>query len=185
MQTLELLVIAIGLSMDAFAVAICKGLSLRTARWSHACIVGCYFGGFQALMPVLGYVLGRQFSEYIQAYDHWVAFGLLGFVGIRMIVESRQACPVVTDSLDMRSMLVLSVATSIDALAVGITFSFLQVQILPAAASIGIVTFTLSFIGMRIGSAFGTRFKAGAELAGGIILIAMGAKILFEHIGVL
>ncbi|AUS96955.1 hypothetical protein CDQ84_02305 [Clostridium thermosuccinogenes] len=181
----ELLMIAIGLAMDAFAVAITKGLSMRKLNYKNALMTGAFFGGFQALMPLLGYILGTRFSSAITSIDHWVAFVLLSLIGINMIRESRdEECEVDSD-FGLKRMLVLSVATSIDALAVGITFAFLQVDIIPAVSIIGITTFIISFLGVKIGSVFGCRFKSKAELTGGIILIVMGAKILAEHLGVL
>lgn len=181
----ELLTIAIGLSMDAFAVSISKGLSLKRMSYKHAVIVGLYFGIFQALMPVIGYFLGTQFKESITTLDHWIAFFLLSVIGLNMIRESRDESEEVDDSFNLKSMVILSVATSIDALAVGVTFAFLQVHIFSAVTIIGITTFLFSFVGVKIGNVFGTKFKAKAELAGGIILIGMGIKILLEHLGIL
>jgi putative Mn2+ efflux pump MntP len=179
----ELFLIAVGLSMDAFAVAICKGLSTRELRISHMAITGLYFGGFQALMPLVGYLLGTQFKDYIVAVDHWIAFALLSVIGINMLRESRnEHCENVGTSFNVKNMLVLSVATSIDALAVGVTFAFLQVDIVPAVSFIGATTFILSAVGVKTGNIFGTKFKSKAEAAGGIILIAMGLKILIEHL---
>jgi len=187
MGFLELFVIAVGLSMDAFAVAISKGLCMRKLSYKNAVIIGCFFGGFQALMPIIGYILGTQFKDSITSIDHWIAFVLLSLIGINMIRESRSkdevACENIDVSLSIKNMTVLSVATSIDALAVGITFAFLQVSIIPAVSIIGITTFVLSIIGVKIGHVFGTKFKSKAELVGGIILIIMGLKILFEHLG--
>ena len=182
----ELLLIGVGLSMDAFAVAICQGLSMSRLNWRHAGVIGLYFGGFQALMPLLGWTLGSQFARYIQSVDHWVAFVLLALIGGNMIKESletEEECP--DASLDVRSMTLLAVATSIDALAVGVTFAFLTVPILPAVSFIGVVTFTLSMVGVKAGNVFGCRYKSKAELTGGIILILMGIKILLEHLGIL
>jgi len=179
----ELFLIAVGLSMDAFAVAICKGLSTRDLRLSHMAVTGLFFGGFQALMPLVGYLLGTQFKDYITAVDHWAAFILLSVIGINMLRESRnEHCENVGSSFCIKNMLVLSVATSIDALAIGITFAFLQVDIIPAVSLIGATTFILSAAGVKIGNIFGSRFKSKAELAGGIILIAIGLKILIEHL---
>lgn len=185
MGTLELLVIAVGLSMDAFAVAICKGLSMRRMNYKNAVIVGCFFGGFQALMPLLGYLLGTQFKDYITSIDHWIAFILLSIIGLKMIKESQSSCPMPDASFSLKNLTGLALATSIDALAVGVTFAFLQVDILPAVSIIGITTFGFSLIGVKIGNAFGARFQSKAEIAGGSILIVMGLKILFEHLGVL
>ena len=184
MGFVELLLIAIGLSMDAFAVSICKGLSLGKLRPRHAALVGLYFGGFQFLMPVLGWLLGFRFEHAIESIDHWVAFVLLSIIGISMIQESGKTEELSGD-LSVRSMLVLAVATSIDALAVGITFAFLSVKILPAASLIGVTTFLLSALGVYIGHAFGLRYKAKAERAGGVILILIGLKILLEHLGLI
>lgn len=179
----ELLFIAVGLSMDAFAVAICKGLSMRKMDYRQAILTGCFFGGFQALMPFLGFLLATQFKEYITAVDHWIALVLLASIGINMIRESREEkCENVGDEFNLKRMLILSLATSIDALAVGVTFAFLDVRILPAISIIGVTTFIFSFTGVKIGNVFGTKFKSKAEMAGGIILIAMGLKIFLEHI---
>ena len=178
----ELLLIAVGLSMDAFAVSICKGLSLKKLRARDALLVGLYFGGFQFLMPVIGWALGYRFKHVIESVDHWIAFGLLTVIGVSMIREARQA-EEFNDDLSFRTMLLLAIATSIDALAVGVTFAFLQVRILPAAGLIGVTTFLLSALGVYIGHLFGLKYKAKAEIAGGVILIFIGAKILLEHLG--
>jgi len=186
MGLFSLFIIAVGLSMDACAVAICKGLSMQKAPWKKAMIVGLWFGGFQGLMPAIGYVLGSQFEQYIVNIDHWIAFILLGIIGINMIKEAlskEEECA--NASLAVKDMFLLAVATSIDALAVGVTFAFLQVQILPAVAFIGVITFTHSTLGVKVGNISGCRFKSKAELAGGIILIMMGTKILLEHLGIL
>lgn len=194
MGLLELFVIAVGLSMDAFAVAICKGLSFKTVKLKNAGIVGLYFGIFQAGMPLIGYLLGSQFQNLITAYDHWIAFGLLAAIGINMIKESfenkceecGEASAADEDkSLSFRNMSVLAVATSIDALAVGVTFAFLKINIIPAVIFIGIVTLVLSMIGVWIGNVFGAKYKSRAVLAGGIILVLMGLKILLEHLNIL
>ncbi len=183
MDIIELLLIALGLSMDAFAVAICKGLSTKDLKIRHMAVVGLFFGGFQALMPLAGYLLGTQFKDYIDTIGHWIAFGLLLFIGINMIRESRnEHCENVGDTFNLKSLAVLAVATSIDALAVGVTFAFLQVEIVPAVSFIGIITFVLSAAGVKIGNIFGTRYKSKAELAGGIILIGIGLKILLEKL---
>lgn len=180
----SLFFIAVGLSMDAFAVSVCKGLSMRKLQWRYAVLAGLYFGGFQAFMPFLGYLLGSQFQDAITSIDHWIAFVLLGVIGINMIRESREEeCP--SPSFDVKTMTVLAVATSIDALAVGITFAFLKVNILWAVAFIGCTTFLLSIAGVAVGNIFGSRYKSKAEIAGGIILILMGLKILLEHMGIL
>ncbi len=186
MSNITLFVIALGLSMDAFAVSICKGLAMKKITLKKAIIVGLWFGGFQALMPLIGYILGSQFEHYITAIDHWIAFIMLGLIGISMIKEAlgkEEECQ--DDSLAFKTMLILALATSIDALAVGITFAFLQVTILSAVLFIGIITFVLSMIGVKAGNVFGIRYKSKAELAGGIILILMGTKILLEHLGIL
>lgn len=181
----ELLVIAVGLSMDACAVSICKGLSLRRMEWKNALKAGLYFGGFQALMPLIGYLLGVNFRNQIESIDHWIAFVLLALIGFNMIKESRQKAEELDSSFDVKTMLLLAVATSIDALAVGVTFAFLQVDIVPAVCSIGFVTFWFSVMGIKIGNVFGAKFKSRAELAGGLILVLMGTKILLEHLGIL
>ena len=186
MGLLELFVIAVGLSMDAFAVSICKGLSVRELKPKHALTVGVYFGGFQMLMPLIGFALGVRFQSFITSIDHWIAFVLLGLIGANMIRESREQDEEnLSDSFSFGTMLPLAVATSIDALAVGVTFAFLQVSILPAVCFIGATTFILSCIGIRIGHVFGLKYKSRAELFGGAVLILMGIKILFEHLGVL
>lgn len=186
MGLIELFILAVGLSMDAFAVSICKGLSMAKMKWKNAFLAGLYFGGFQAGMPLLGYLLGSQFEEAISSIDHWIAFILLGFIGLNMIKESREEeSESLDDSFDMKTMLLLAVATSIDALAVGVTFAFLRVQIVPAVTFIGVTTFLLSALGIKIGNVFGSRYRARAELAGGIILVCLGTKILLEHLGIL
>jgi len=178
----ELFAIATGLSMDAFAVAICRGLSLKKMDYRQALITGCFFGGFQALMPLLGYTVGLQFKEYITAIDHWIAFILLGAIGINMIRESRdESCENFSNG-SLKNLFMMSLATSIDALAVGITFAFLAVDIFPAVSIIGLTTLSISFAGVKIGNLFGTKFKSKAELVGGIILILIGLKILIEHL---
>ena len=182
MSLTELFIIAVGLSMDAFAVAVCKGLAMPRMSWKGAGVVGLYFGGFQGAMPFIGYLLGTRFRDAITAYDHWIAFILLALIGGNMIKESletEEECP--DASLDVRSMTLLAVATSIDALAVGVTFAFLKVPILQAVTLIGLTTLVLSCLGVKIGSVFGNRFQSKAELAGGIILMVMGLKILLEH----
>ena len=181
---LELFLVAVGLSMDAFAVSICKGLSLQKLRPRHAALVGLYFGGFQALMPMIGWALGYRFEGFIKSVDHWIAFVLLVIIGVGMIREAKQA-EELNDDLGFKTMLLLAVATSIDALAVGVTFAFLEVRILPAAGLIGVTTFLLSALGVYIGHVFGLRYKAKAEIAGGVILIGIGLKILLEHLGVI
>ena len=183
MSLAELFLIAVGLSMDAFAVSVCKGLSMPKLNKKHAVIIGLYFGGFQALMPLIGYFLGSHFKDAITSFDHWIAFILLVIIGGNMVKESREKDEDELDaSIDVKTMLVLAIATSIDALAVGVTFAFLQVQIVPAVSFIGVTTFCLSVIGVAVGHYFGMKYKSRAELAGGIILILMGCKILIEHL---
>ena len=180
----ELLLLAVGLSMDAFAVSICKGLAMDRVTLKKACIPGLWFGGFQGAMPLLGWLLGSRFTSYITSVDHWIAFVLLGILGFNMLREAKNGEAEEADaSLGFRVMLAMAVATSIDALAVGITFAFLEVN-LPAVSFIALVTFLFSAVGVKIGSLFGTRFKAKAEALGGIILILLGVKILLEHLGV-
>lgn len=183
MNLIELFVLAVGLSMDAFAVAICKGLAMKKISVKNALIVGLYFGIFQAVMPIIGYLLGIRFQSRIATIDHWIAFVLLSIIGINMVKEAMSMESEETDdSLCFQTMFVLAVATSIDALAIGVTFAFLQVKILPAVSFIGIVTLMLSLIGVKIGNVFGIKYKSKAELVGGIILILMGCKILFQHL---
>lgn len=176
--------IAVGLSMDAFAVSICKGLAVQKMNWKYGVIAGLYFGGFQALMPTIGYLLGVQFQSLITSIDHWIAFFLLAVIGGNMIRESRQEAEALDDSYDVKTMLLLAIATSIDALAVGVTFAFLEVRILPAATFIGLTTFLFGLAGIYIGHFFGARFKNKAEFIGGLILIVIGCKILLEHLGI-
>ena len=183
MDGFELFAIALGLSMDAFAVAVTKGLCLRKIHLKHALITGLFFGGFQALMPLLGFYLGVQFEDYLTAVDHWIIFSLLFLIGVNMILESRKKEEEKCDTLSLKNMTMLSLATSIDALAVGITFAFLHANIFTSVAAIGLTTFVLSFFGVVIGNLFGSKFKSGAEVAGGIVLILIGAKILLEHLG--
>ena len=185
MRIWELFLIAVGLSMDAFAVSICKGLSVQRLHWKHVLLAGVYFGGFQALMPALGYLLGVQFEQFITSIDHWIAFVLLLFIGGKMIQESRGEAEELDDDFSVKAMLVLAVATSIDALAMGVTFAFLQVDIVAAVLFIGCITFLFSAMGIKIGHVFGMRYKSKAELTGGILLILMGCKILLEHLGIL
>ena len=186
---MELLLIAIGLSMDAFAVSLCKGLCMKKIRYGNAAIIALFFGGFQMAMPMIGWVLGKQFERWITPVDHWIAFVLLAYIGGKMIWEAShggetEACDT-TERIDYRQLTGLAVATSIDALAVGITFAFLNTPILPAASEIGIITFAISFVGVLIGHRFGTRFRSRAEIAGGVTLILIGLKIFLEHLGVL
>ena len=184
----ELFLIGIGLSMDAFAVAICKGLGMERINKRDALLLALFFGGFQALMPLTGYLLGSRFASYIERWDHWIAFVLLAFIGGNMIRESREQeeeeakhC----GSIRYRELFTLAVATSIDALAVGVPFAFLGVHIAPAVTLIGCTTFVLTLVGVWVGNLFGSRYKSRAELTGGIILILIGVKILLEHLGVL
>ena len=182
----ELFLIGVGLSMDAFAVSVCKGLSVRKLEAKHALLAGLYFGGFQALMPALGWLLGYRFESMIRSVDHWIAFVLLALIGGNMIKEAFQKDEEeLGDDFGFRTMVLLAVATSIDALAVGVTFAFLEVRILPAAGLIGVTTFALSALGIWIGHVFGARWKAKAEFAGGVILILIGLKILLEHLGII
>ncbi len=185
MGIFELFSIAIGLSMDAFAVSICKGLSMKKMSWKNAIIVGLYFGGFQALMPLIGYALGTRFENLIINVDHWVAFALLGLIGAHMIKESREVCEECDPSFGFKTMVTLAIATSIDALVIGMTFAFLKVNIVSAITLIGIITFILSVIGVKIGHTFGNKHKSKAELVGGVVLILIGIKILLEHLGIL
>ena len=187
---MELVLIGVGLSMDAFAVALCKGLSMRRVNYAHAAVIALFFGVFQAVMPLIGWVLGTQFTRYITSVDHWIAFALLGYIGGKMIWDALHEAPETAPCagegrLDLKELLMLAVATSIDALAVGITFAFLQVSILPAVATIGLITFALSFAGVVVGNRFGTRFQKKAEIAGGVVLVLIGLKILLEHLGLL
>ena len=182
MRLYELFIIAVSLSMDAFAVSICKGLSTGRPRLRHCLACGGWFGGFQALMPFLGWLLGVRFQGMIVSVDHWIAFFLLGLIGFNMVREARGGEAEELDcSFSPRAMLPLAVASSIDSLAVGVSFAFLQVVILPAVLFIGVTTFVLSAVGVKAGSVFGARYRSRAELAGGLVLIGMGIKILLEH----
>lgn len=185
MGVAELFLIGVGLSMDAFAVSVCKGLTMPKTRWKQAAVTALFFGGFQALMPLLGWLLGVRFQQVIVRVDHWIAFVLLVLIGANMLREARQEGESLDEAMGPRAMLPLAVATSIDALAVGVTFAFLQVDIVPAVGFIGVTTFVLSAVGVWIGSAFGARWRERAQQAGGLILILMGAKILIEHLGLL
>ena len=172
--------------MDAFAVAVCKGLSMAKMKWKNACVVGMYFGGFQALMPLIGYLLGISFQKQIVNIDHWIAFILLATIGLNMIKEAiSKDAEKQNASIKFKDMLILAVATSIDALAVGITFAFLKVNIWIAITFIGIITFVISILGVKIGNIFGDKYEKKAEFAGGLILILLGVKILLEHLGIL
>lgn len=184
MSLWELFIIALGLSMDAFAVSICKGLAVGKVRAGHMAVTGLYFGGFQALMPLLGYLLGSRFRELIVRFDHWIAFVLLAVIGANMVREAFAGPEKLEEGFGPRIMLPMAVATSIDALAVGVTFAFLQVHIFSAVLFIGLTTFLLSAAGVWIGGVFGEKFRARAEIFGGIVLILMGLKILLEHLGI-
>ena len=187
MSIWEILLLGVGLSMDAFAVSICKGLSVKKVKWQHLLCVGAYFGIFQALMPTLGYFLGTTFSNLIDQFDHWVAFILLAIIGVNMVREALSKDEDETnDDFGFKTMLLLAIATSIDALAVGITFALLpDINVPLAVCLIGVTTFVCSAAGLKVGNLFGLRYKAKAELAGGIILILIGLKILLEHLGVI
>ena len=182
MSLWELFIIAVGLSMDAFAVSVCKGLSVQKVKPKHYLIVAAYFGGFQALMPLLGYLLGVRFEAMVANVDHWIAFVLLGLIGANMVRESRAGEEKLDDSFTVSTMLLLAIATSIDALAIGVTFAFLGVNIVEAIILIGITTGIISGVGLKIGNVFGSRYKSKAEMAGGIVLILMGIKILVQHL---
>jgi len=190
MGIIELLLLGVGLAMDAFAVSICKGLKMKKINKLHCFIIALFFGGFQALMPVIGWLLGKQFERYITSIDHWIAFFLLVVIGGKMAAdalrekEAEDICPKCEKKLDIKELFFLAVATSIDALAVGITFAFLKVDILLAVSIIGVVTFLISAAGVFIGNIFGNKYKSKAELAGGIILILLGIKILLSHLGI-
>lgn len=190
MSLIELFILAVGLSMDAFAVAVCKGLAMKKAEFKKAVIIGLYFGVFQAFMPLTGYLLGVGFQYQITAITHWIAFGLLSIIGANMVKEAfKEDCDYCYDkkdaSLGFKTMIILAIATSIDALAVGVTFAFLKVDIIAAVSFIGIITLILSIVGVKIGGVFGTRYKSKAEFVGGTILILIGIKILLEHLGFL
>jgi len=185
----ELFFLAVGLSMDAFAVSICKGLCMKKAGLKEGSICGAWFGGFQALMPVIGFFLGTLFADAIEAFDHWVAFGLLAIIGINMLKEAFSKCDCCEEhdaDLSVKTMFVMAVATSIDALAVGISLAMAgNVNIWIAMALIGVVTFLMCAAGVKIGSVFGNKFEKKAQIAGGVILILLGTKILLEHLGIL
>ena len=188
---IELFLLGVGLSMDAFAVSVCKGLGMRKLNKKQALIIGLYFGGFQALMPFVGWLLGSQFQKYITSIDHWIAFILLGFIGGKMMIEAvrewneEEVVDVMDAPIDNKNMLVLAVATSIDALTVGITFAFLGTPIVEAITIIGITTMVISIAGVVVGNFFGSRYKSKAEFIGGLILVLLGLKILLEHLGIL
>ena len=184
MELYEIIILAVGLAMDAFAVSICKGLSVGKIRLSHSLKAGLWFGGFQGLMPLIGYFFAGLFASFIDAYDHWIAFGLLFLIGANMIREVFSKEEKQNDNMGFKTMFLMAIATSIDALAVGITFAFLDVNVFLAAGIIGAITFVLSAIGVKIGSIFGSKYRSKAELVGGIILILLGVKILLEGLGV-
>lgn len=186
MDLFSVFLIGVGLSMDAFAAAICKGLSIRKNFLEKSFVIALLFGVFQALMPYIGYLLGSIFAEKLQAVDHWIAFILLSVIGVNMIRESRdKTCKIEEDRLDIKNLLMLAIATSIDALAVGVAIAFLKIKIYLAVLVIGLTTFVISFFGVRIGKAFGIALKDKAQIAGGLILILLGVKILVEHLGLL
>ena len=188
MTFIELLLIAIGLSMDAFSVSICKGLTTKKFSWRMALVCGLWFGGFQALMPIIGYYLGAQFQEMIEAYDHWIAFGLLFLIGANMIREAvwgKKEEGENNGALDFKTMFLLAIATSIDALAVGVSFACIQVKLWSSVLVIGLTTFVFSVLGVKIGNVFGSKYEKSAGIIGGIILILIGLKILLEHLGVI
>ena len=186
MGAIEILLISIGLAMDAFAVSVCKGLAMKKMSWKKAIIIGLYFGIFQAVMPVIGYFLGTTFERFITNVDHWVAFILLVGIGINMVKEAfDKESENRNDNVDMKTMLVLSIATSIDALAIGITFACLKIHIVMPVITIGLITFIISIIGVKIGNRFGDKYEKKAEIMGGVILILLGIKILLEHLGII
>ena len=188
MDFLELLLIAVGLSMDAFSVSICKGLTTKRFSWRMAIICALWFGGFQVLMPVIGYYLGAQFEDFIDSYAHWIAFGLLFLVGANMIREAvwdDKEEEEKSNSLDFKTMFFLAIATSIDALAVGISFACIQVKLWSSVLIIGLTTFIFSVLGVKIGNVFGSKYEKSAGIIGGIILILIGLKILLEHLGII
>jgi len=187
MGLLQIILIAVGLAMDAFAVSICKGLKMKKIDYKYATLIAAFFGVFQGVMPLIGWALGKQFEKYITSFDHWIAFLLLVFIGGKMMVEAfkgddGQTCEV---TYDLKDIFMLAIATSIDALAVGITFAFLKMDIVLPVLMIGVITFVLSVIGVMVGNRFGAKYKSKAELAGGIILVLIGLKILLEHLGLL
>lgn len=186
MDLFSVFLVGLGLSMDAFAAAVCKGLAIKKNFLEKSLVIALFFGVFQGLMPYIGYLLGSIFAEKLQAIDHWIAFILLGIIGINMIREARdKTCPIEEDRLDIKNLFVLAIATSIDALAVGVSFAFLEIKISLAVLVIGFTTFTISFVGVQIGKFFGIALKDKAQITGGIILILLGVKILVEHLGLL
>ena len=186
MGIIELVILSIGLAMDAFAVAVCKGLSMKKMSWKKGLIIGLYFGFFQAFMPLIGYLLGINFQEKIQSVDHWIAFKLLGIIGLNIVKEANsKETEIANDSIKFKDMVILAIATSIDALAIGITFAFLKVNVIFAIILIGVITFGISVVGVKIGNLFGCKYEKKAELAGGLILILLGIKILIEHLNIM
>ena len=190
MSTVDILRFGIGLSMVAFAVAICKGLGMRRINYRHTLVSGLFFGGFQALMPVFGCALGTQFESFITSFEHWIAFVLLLFIGGKLVWytlhdDGKEEGEFANEQLDLKELLLMAVATSIDALAMGITFAFLSVSIGKASGLIGCTTFVISALGVFIGNRFGAKYKDKASLTGGIILILIGCKVLLEHLGIL
>lgn len=186
MGILEIILIAIGLAMDAFAVSICKGLSMKKMSWKKATIISGYFGIFQGIMPLIGYLLGTSFKSVVTKIDHWIAFGLLVFIGMNMLKEAfANETENFNDKIDFKTMIILAIATSIDALAVGITFAFLKTNIAVASFIIIVITFVISALGVKIGNKFGDKYERKAEAVGGLILIFMGIKILLEHLGII
>ena len=191
MGIIELALIAVGLSMDAFAVSVCKGLGMKRLDMGQALVIALFFGGFQALMPLAGWALGSGFQSYIEPVDHWIAFALLAFIGGKMLYDAFHEEdgdePVAGEAarLDLKEILMLAIATSIDALAVGVSFAFLQVDIVPAVSLIGVITFALSLVGVAVGHLFGARFEKPATIVGGVVLILIGLKILLEHLGII
>lgn len=186
MGSIEIILISLGLAMDAFAVAICKGLSMKKIDWKKALIIALYFGFFQAIMPVIGYFLGTTFESFVVQIDHWIAFFLLAFIGGNMIKESfddeLEKC---NDDVSFKTMIILAIATSIDALAVGITFALLRTHLILSVVTIGAITFGISLLGVKIGNKFGNKYQNKAECTGGLLLILLGTKILLEHLGFL
>lgn len=186
MNLFSVFLVGLGLSMDAFAAAICKGLAIKKNFLEKSLVIALFFGVFQGLMPYIGYILGSIFAEKLQAIDHWIAFILLGAIGLNMIREARdKTCPIEEDRLDIKNLFVLAIATSIDALAVGVSFAFLEIKISLAVLVIGLTTFAISFVGVQIGKFFGIALKDKAQITGGIILILLGVKILAQHLGLL
>lgn len=186
MGAIEILLISIGLAMDAFAVSVCKGLAMKKMSWKKAIIIGLYFGAFQAIMPTIGFFLGTTFERFITNVDHWIAFILLVGIGINMVKETfDKESENRNDNVDVKTMLVLSIATSIDALAIGITFACLKIHIVMPVITIGLITFIISVIGVKIGNRFGNKYEKKAEIMGGVILILLGIKILLEHLGII